>query len=137
MFVVKKFLHEKRKLISTPTTIHDLKEEINNLKNHPMYKEFLNFMQSKEGKHNIPQSYSTVLTDKENIEIFDQNDKKEVILLLEQSDLRWRDEPWQIMHRYLDSVYYTTPSYKYMMHYEMILLATGFGEFQHFYPVNT
>ncbi|KAG5581069.1 hypothetical protein H5410_051696 [Solanum commersonii] len=55
---------------------------------HPMYKEFLDFMQSKQGKDNFSQSYSTVLTDEENIEIFDQNDKKEVMLLLEQSDLR-------------------------------------------------
>ncbi|KAG5632290.1 hypothetical protein H5410_004007 [Solanum commersonii] len=32
---------------------------------HPMYKEFFNFMQSKQGKDNVPQSYSTVLTDEE------------------------------------------------------------------------
>ncbi|KAG5623359.1 hypothetical protein H5410_008577 [Solanum commersonii] len=38
---------------------------------HPMYKKFLDFMQSKQGK------------DKESTEIFDQNDKKEVILLIE------------------------------------------------------
>ncbi|KAG5579985.1 hypothetical protein H5410_050612 [Solanum commersonii] len=84
---------------------------------HPMYKEFLDFMQSKQGKHYIPQTYSTVLIDEKNIEIFDQNDKKEAILLLEKS--------------------YTTPAYKYKMHYKMILSATGSGEFQHFYPVNT
>jgi len=94
-------------------------------------------MQSKQGKDNIPQSYSTVLIDEENIEVFDQNSKKEVILLLEQSDLRWKNDLWQIMYIYLDSVYYTTPDYKYMMHYEMILSATGSGEFQHFYPANT
>ncbi|KAG5590991.1 hypothetical protein H5410_041505 [Solanum commersonii] len=41
------------------------------------------------------------------------------------------------MSRYLNLVYYTTPAYKYMMHYEMILSATGFGEFQQIYPANT
>ncbi|KAG5570733.1 hypothetical protein H5410_060499 [Solanum commersonii] len=36
-----------------------------------------------------------------------------------------------------DTICYTTTVYKYKMHYEMILLATGSSEFQHFYPVNT
>ncbi|KAG5570695.1 hypothetical protein H5410_060461 [Solanum commersonii] len=176
---VKNLQLERRKLISFPTTISDIKQEINNLKvdihrlkeknvtieirldnikslkdlgnssesssyegdskdldflktlhfGHPMYKEFLDFIQSKQGKDNIPQSYSTVLTDEENIEIFDQNDKKKVILLLEQSDLRWKNDPWQIMQMCLYSVSYTTFAYKYKMYYEMILSAAGSGEF--------
>ncbi|KAG5572778.1 hypothetical protein H5410_062544 [Solanum commersonii] len=61
--------------------------------NHPMYKEFMDFIKSKKAVDNSPQSYSSVLIDDENIEVFDMNNKKEVILLLEESDLRWRDEP--------------------------------------------
>jgi len=105
--------------------------------NHPMYKEFLDFMKSKKETDNTPPTYSTVLADKERTEAFDLNDKKEVILRLENSDLRWKHGPWQLMARYLDSVYYTTTAYKYRMHFEMILSATGSGEFQHFYPANT
>ncbi|KAG5632618.1 hypothetical protein H5410_004335 [Solanum commersonii] len=81
-------------------------------------------------------TYSSVLIDDENIKVFDMNSKKEVILLLEESDLRWRNEPWQIMTRYLDTVAYTATAYKYRMHYEIILSSTG-CEFQHFYPANT
>lgn len=41
------------------------------------------------------------------------------------------------MSRYLDTVSYTPTVYKYKMHYELILSATGSCEFQHFYPANT
>ncbi|KAG5609784.1 hypothetical protein H5410_021065 [Solanum commersonii] len=71
--------------------------------NHSMYKEFINFMKSKKEPDNIP-TYSSILIDDENIEVFDMNDKKEVIFLLEENDLKWRNEPWQIMARYLDTV---------------------------------
>ncbi|KAG5605751.1 hypothetical protein H5410_027243 [Solanum commersonii] len=104
--------------------------------NHPMYKEFMDFMKSKKELENNPPSYSSILIDDENIEVFDMNDKKEVILLLEENDLKWRNEPWQIMARYLDRVSYTITVYKYRMHYKIILLSTG-CEFQHFYPANT
>ncbi|KAG5572457.1 hypothetical protein H5410_062223 [Solanum commersonii] len=102
--------------------------------NHPMYKEFMDFMKSK--KETSSSTYSSVLIDDENIEVYDINSKKEVILLLEESDLRWRNEPWQIMTRYLDTVAYTATVYKYRMHYEIILSSTG-CEFQYFYPANT
>ncbi|KAG5615335.1 hypothetical protein H5410_015159 [Solanum commersonii] len=102
---------------------------------HPMYKEFINFMKSKKEPDNNP-TYSSILIDEENTEVFDMNDKKDVILLLEENDHKWRNEPWQIMARYLDTVSYTTAVYKYRMHYEIILSSTG-CEFQHFYPTNT
>ncbi|KAG5632677.1 hypothetical protein H5410_004394 [Solanum commersonii] len=89
--------------------------------NHPMYKEFTDFMKSKKELDNNPPSYSSILMDDENIKVFDMNDKKEGILLLEEDDLKWRNEPWQIIAR---------------MHYEIILSSTG-CEFQHFYPANT
>ncbi|KAG5567948.1 hypothetical protein H5410_065040 [Solanum commersonii] len=104
--------------------------------NHPMYKEFMDFMKSKKELDNNPPSYSSILIDDENIEVFDMNDEKEVIFLLEENDLKWRNEPWQIMARYLDTISYTTTIYKYRMHYEIILSSTG-CEFQHFYPANT
>ncbi|KAG5596557.1 hypothetical protein H5410_037789 [Solanum commersonii] len=96
----------------------------------------MDFMKSKKELDNNPPSYSSILMDDENIEVFDMNDKKEVILLLEENDLKWRNESWQIMARYLDTVSYTTTVYKYKMHYEIILSSTG-CEFQHFYPANT
>ncbi|KAK4724365.1 hypothetical protein R3W88_027144 [Solanum pinnatisectum] len=67
--------------------------------NHPMYKEFMDFMKSKQSQDNTPPTYSTILMDEENIEVFDLNEKKEVILLLENNDLKWKDDPWQLMTR--------------------------------------
>ncbi|KAG5581701.1 hypothetical protein H5410_052328 [Solanum commersonii] len=64
----------------------------------------MDFIKSKKELDNNPPSYSSILMDDENIEVFDMNDKKEVILLLEENDLKWRNEPWQIMARYLDTV---------------------------------
>ncbi|KAG5572212.1 hypothetical protein H5410_061978 [Solanum commersonii] len=69
--------------------------------NHPMYKEFMDFMQSKQSKDNTPPTYSTILVDEESKEVFDQNDKNEVTLLLENNDLRWKHNPWQLMTRVL------------------------------------
>ncbi|KAG5632147.1 hypothetical protein H5410_003864 [Solanum commersonii] len=97
----------------------------------------MDFMKSKKESDNNPPTYSTILMDDENIEVFDLNDKREVILVLENSDLRWKNESWQVMSRYLDTVCYTTTVYKYKMHYEIILSATRSCEFQHFYPANT
>ncbi|KAG5585430.1 hypothetical protein H5410_045864 [Solanum commersonii] len=178
MAEVKNLLLEKRKMISSPTTISDWNEEINNLKediirlkeknvvieviidaiqalqnmdkasesyssleggndttssigtsginiNHPMYKEFMDFMKSKKELDNNTPSYSSILMDDENIVVFDMNDKKKVTLLLEENDFKWRNEPWQIMARYLDTISYTTTVYKYRMHYEIILSSTG------------
>ena len=52
---------------------------------YPMYKEFMNHLQYKKAQGNNPPSYSSILTDEgnENIEIYDKNEKDEVILLLE------------------------------------------------------
>ena len=61
-------------------------------------------MQSKQSKDNTPPTYFTILVDEELREVFDQHDKNEVILLLENNDLRWKHDPWQLMTRYLDSV---------------------------------
>ncbi|KAG5631079.1 hypothetical protein H5410_002796 [Solanum commersonii] len=84
-----------------------------------MYKEFMDFMKSKKELDNNLPSYSSILMDDENTEVIDMNDKKEVILLLEENDLKWRNESWQIMARYLNTVSYTTIVYKYRMHYEI------------------
>ncbi|KAG5580731.1 hypothetical protein H5410_051358 [Solanum commersonii] len=137
-------------LVSKNNQISFIKQEINSIEvdpasssgtngisiNHSMYKEFMDFMKSKKESDNNPPPYSSILMDDENIEVFDMNDKKEVILLLEENDRKWRNEPWQIMARYLDTVSYTTTVYKYRMHYEIILSST-WCKFQHFYPANT
>ncbi|KAG5631684.1 hypothetical protein H5410_003401 [Solanum commersonii] len=54
---------------------------------------------AKQGKDNVPPSYSAVLADEKSTEVFDQNNKNEVILFQEHSDLRWKNDPWQLMSR--------------------------------------
>ncbi|KAG5630647.1 hypothetical protein H5410_002364 [Solanum commersonii] len=122
MAEVKKFLLERRKIISSPTIISDLKMSLrpswpppgrrggrgrsnsgrgghiliqhgnkqliaaNSSSstsgtsgvdiNYPMYKEFMDFMKSKKESDNNPPTYSTILMDDENIEVFDLNDKR-------------------------------------------------------------
>uniref|UniRef100_M1AGX3 Uncharacterized protein n=1 Tax=Solanum tuberosum TaxID=4113 RepID=M1AGX3_SOLTU len=62
---------------------------------HPMYKKFMNFIQFRQVQGTNPPSFSSAITDEgnENIEVFDKNEKDEVILL-EPMDLQWKDDPW-------------------------------------------
>ncbi|KAG5576985.1 hypothetical protein H5410_057119 [Solanum commersonii] len=59
----------------------------------------MDFMKSKQGSKNNPLTYSSALIEEKTTKVFDQNDKKEVILLLEYNDLRWKHDPWQLMAR--------------------------------------
>ena len=104
-----------------------------------MYKEFMDFIKSKQTQDNTPPSYSSAVTEEgnENIEVYDKNEKDEVILLLEPIDLQWKEDPWQIMNMYFDTTSYVVPAYKYRMHYEIILSSIGLAEFQHFYSSPT
>ncbi|XP_075097489.1 uncharacterized protein LOC107814353 [Nicotiana tabacum] len=108
---------------------------------HPLYKEFMDFIQSKkvEGtSSNVPIYFSVISEDSnENLEVYNRKDTKELIILWEQSDLKWKDNPWKLMTRYFDIASYATPAYKYRMHYEIILSTTGSAEIQHYYPTNT
>ena len=76
---------------------------------HPMHKEFMNFIQSKQAQGNN----SPCITDErnENIEVYENNEKDEVILLLEPIDLQWKDDPWQTMTGYFDTSSYVVPTY--------------------------
>uniref|UniRef100_K4BZH2 Uncharacterized protein n=1 Tax=Solanum lycopersicum TaxID=4081 RepID=K4BZH2_SOLLC len=64
----------------------------------PIYQEFMDFIKSRQQEQ---PSYSAVANEEvvENIEVYDQNDLDETILILDQRDLQWKDEPWQIMTR--------------------------------------
>ncbi|KAL3812980.1 hypothetical protein ACJIZ3_014248 [Penstemon smallii] len=61
-----------------------------------------------------------------------ENDKREVILHLEYSDLKWRDDPWFLMNRYIDNTQFAATSYKQRSFYENLLKATDSCEITHF-----
>ncbi|KAG5570720.1 hypothetical protein H5410_060486 [Solanum commersonii] len=86
---------------------------------HPMYREFMNFIPSRQVKGNKPPSYSSAVAEEGN------------------ENIECKDNQWQIMIRYFDTTSYVVPTYKYKMHYEAILSSIGSVEFLHFYPATT
>ncbi|KAG5587062.1 hypothetical protein H5410_047496 [Solanum commersonii] len=64
--------------------------------------------------------------------------KKEMIFLIENSEIQRKEEPWKIFQRYLlNGLYFLGESYKTRLYYETILTNTGSVEFQHFSGYNT
>ncbi|KAG5596350.1 hypothetical protein H5410_037582 [Solanum commersonii] len=64
-------------------------------------------------------------------------EKREVIFLIENSDIQGREETWKIFQRYLvNGLYFPGESYKTRKYYETLLISTGV-EFQHFSGYNT
>jgi len=64
--------------------------------------------------------------------------KKEMIFLIENSEIQRKEEPWKIFQRYLlNRLYFPGESYKTRLYYETILTNTGSVEFQHFSGYNT
>ncbi|KAL8031786.1 hypothetical protein ABFX02_13G050700 [Erythranthe guttata] len=102
-----------------------------------LFKEFMEF-KAKHGNtsQNNPSYANVVLEDEvESDDLpYERNTCKEVILLLEDKDLRWKGEIWHLMNRYLNTASFTAGSYKQRNHYENILKATSLCEFSHFYP---
>ncbi|XP_047268094.1 uncharacterized protein LOC124898500 [Capsicum annuum] len=95
------------------------------------YQEFLEFMKfksNKQGDNEVP-SYSSILKDdNENTELYERNKIEKVIISPEKHDLRWKDNPWQLMQRYLDNTFYAVVSYKYHNYYQSILSTMGSAE---------
>lgn len=81
-------------------------------------------------------SYAAITTEEEvdNIRDFSfiTNPYQEVILLLEFYDLKWKDDVWKLIHRYLDTALYAATSYKNRTHYENILRTIGSRDIQHY-----
>ncbi|KAG5571216.1 hypothetical protein H5410_060982 [Solanum commersonii] len=75
------------------------------------------------------------------INVIDNDKVIELLQIVKDLEIRAQiidkiNDPWKLMHRYLDSTQHATPAYKYRMHYEIILSSTGSGEFQHFYRMH-
>ncbi|KAG5585165.1 hypothetical protein H5410_045599 [Solanum commersonii] len=68
---------------------------------------------------------------------YEKVEKREMIFLLENSDIHRREEPWKIFQRYLlNGLYIPGESYKTRKYYETLLISTCV-EFQHFLGYNT
>ena len=76
--------------------------------------------------------------DNDDIKSYEKLPKREMIFLLENSEIQRKEEPWKIFQRYLiNGLYYPGESYKTRTYYETILISTGSAEFQHFSGYNT
>ncbi|KAG5570123.1 hypothetical protein H5410_059889 [Solanum commersonii] len=73
----------------------------------------------------------------DDIKTYEKVEKREMIFLLENSDIQRREETWKIFQRYLlNGLYFPGESYKTRKYYETLLISTGV-EFQHFAGYNT
>ncbi|KAG5631085.1 hypothetical protein H5410_002802 [Solanum commersonii] len=88
----------------------------------------------------IPESDSFASIAKEEVDdvnTYEKVGKREMIFLLENSDMQRKEEPWNIFQRYLvNGLYFPGESYKTRKYYETLLINTGV-EFQHFLGYNT
>ncbi|KAG5580588.1 hypothetical protein H5410_051215 [Solanum commersonii] len=74
----------------------------------------------------------------DDIKSYERVVKKEMIFLIENSEIQRKEEPWKIFQRYLfNGLYFPGESYKTRLYYETILTNTGSVEFQHFSSYNT
>ncbi|KAF3646734.1 hypothetical protein FXO37_20308 [Capsicum annuum] len=69
------------------------------------YQEFLEFMKfksKKQGDNEVPSYSSIIKDDNGNTELYECNKTEKVIIFLENHDLRWKDNPWQLMQSKLN-----------------------------------
>ena len=104
-----------------------------NLKDIPkessLYEQIQAYLQTKEQSH----TFASIAKETDPVSNPEETDKKEIIFLLENSDIQRKNEPWNILQRYLTKgLYFPGETYKSRTYYESILSNTKSAEFQHF-----
>ncbi|WMV50741.1 hypothetical protein MTR67_044126 [Solanum verrucosum] len=99
----------------------------------PLYAKLQEFLTQKQGD-----SFASIAKEEvDDIKTYEKVEKREMIFLLENSDIQRKEEPWKIFQRYLvNGFYFPGESYKTRKYYETLLISTGV-EFQHFSGYNT
>ncbi|KAG5630985.1 hypothetical protein H5410_002702 [Solanum commersonii] len=99
----------------------------------PLHAQLQEFFNTKDGN-----TFASVAKeDVDDIKTYEKVEKREVIFLLENSEIQRREEPWKIFQRYLvNGFYFPGESYKTQKYYETLLISTGV-KFQHFSRYNT
>ena len=123
-----------RENISGIGKFNNIPEEENEL-----FKQFLEF--KKEHKKlttdESSASYAKMLQeDEDELVNYKFSEHHEIIILLENDDLRWENDPWYLMKRYLNIASFPAGSYKPRAHYEYILKATQSVEINHTFSSN-
>ncbi|KAL2246250.1 UNVERIFIED_CONTAM: hypothetical protein Sindi_2893200 [Sesamum indicum] len=107
----------------------------------PEYQAFLEYKkgQQSQTEGNDSPSYAKIIGDEEsesNNIGFSKTQHKEIIFLLEEKDLKWKNDPWVLMQRYLDNSSLPARTYKSRYFYEQILVQNGSCEISHFTSTN-
>ncbi|KAG5579601.1 hypothetical protein H5410_050228 [Solanum commersonii] len=108
--------------------------QMDNLEDIPKDSPLYNHMQAYLATQKQKDTFASIIKeDSDDIKSYEKFQKKEIILLLENSNLQRKDEPWKIFQMYLtNGLYYTRKSYKTRSYYEEILINTRSAELQHF-----
>ncbi|KAG5599376.1 hypothetical protein H5410_030746 [Solanum commersonii] len=88
----------------------------------PLYAKLQEFITQKQDD-----SFASITKEEvDDIKTYEKVKKKEIIFLLENSDIQRRKEPWKIFQRYLvNGLYFPGESYKTQKYYETLLISTG------------
>ena len=104
------------------------------------YQAFLEFKRQQRGNTSKEEdSYAKIVGDEEsesNNIGFSVNNHKEIIFLLEEKDLKYKNDPWILMQRYMDNLSLPARTYKFRNYYEQILLQSNSCEISHFTGTN-
>ncbi|KAG5602714.1 hypothetical protein H5410_034084 [Solanum commersonii] len=80
----------------------------------PLYAKLQEFITQKQGD-----SFASIAKEEvDDIKTYEKVEKREMIFLLENSDIQRREEPWKIFQRYLVNGLYFPESYKTLKYYE-------------------
>ncbi|KAJ0524848.1 hypothetical protein HanHA300_Chr09g0305221 [Helianthus annuus] len=63
-------------------------------------------------------------------------DRQKKIIILNQEDIKFFDDPWVLMQRYIEPASYNATSYKPRQYYESIIQISESTEIRHFFPAD-
>ncbi|KAG5570729.1 hypothetical protein H5410_060495 [Solanum commersonii] len=125
---------EKRTLINKKISSQEesssSSKQMVNLNDIPLYAHMQAYLEGQKQKETFS---SIAKEDADDIRSYEKLQKKEMIFLIENSDLQRKDELGKIFQRYLiNRLYYPGESYKTRSYYKEILISSGSAKFQHF-----
>ncbi|KAG5580592.1 hypothetical protein H5410_051219 [Solanum commersonii] len=97
--------------------------------NNPLYAQLKAYLSQKQSD-----TFASVAKEEvDDIKSYERVVKKEMIFLIENSEIQRKEEPWKIFQRYLlNGLYFLGETCKIRLYYETILTNTCSVEFQHF-----
>lgn len=104
--------------------------------NDPLYEKVMAMIkaQKEEEEASKAPTYAYVAQDNDEEDSWFITERQKKIILLNQEDVEFFDDPWVLMQKYIEPASYEASSYKTRQYYENILQLTETAEIRHFYP---